>query len=86
MNKTFVLVWSWKLSRTRSLSEQANNGINQIINNVQVLNDRFYKVIDNSDEACFYYPEPNGEPVIFRGVCDENIPVVTNFETESVSY
>ncbi|CAK1550414.1 unnamed protein product [Leptosia nina] len=72
-------VWSWKLSRSKELSTDANNKINTIINSINVLNSRYYKKIDHSDDACFYLPVPDGKPVIFRGLCDETIPVVTNF-------
>lgn len=74
------------MSRTRSLSEQAINAIDQIIQNVQVLNNRFYESVDNTDDACFYFPVENGEPVIFRGICDENIQVVTNFRADDVRF
>ncbi|XP_068619407.1 uncharacterized protein [Battus philenor] len=73
-------VWSWKLSRDRQLSTNAINSINQVINRVNVLNDRYYVRITQSDAACFYYPEPSpGKPVLFRGQCDQNMTVVTNF-------
>ncbi|KAL0819468.1 hypothetical protein ABMA28_007573 [Loxostege sticticalis] len=74
-------VWSWKLSRTRTLSEPARNAINQVVNSVQVLNNRYYETIDQSDAACFYFPEPDFSVsgVLFRGRCDPNINVVQNF-------
>ncbi|KPJ13950.1 Apolipoprotein D [Papilio machaon] len=73
-------VWSWKLSRTRQLSTSAANSINKVIDRVNVLNSRYYRSIQQSDAACFYYPVPApNTPVIFRGQCDPNIPVVTNF-------
>ncbi|KAJ2953455.1 hypothetical protein O0L34_g1049 [Tuta absoluta] len=72
-------VWSWKMSRTRSLTPAANERINQKVNDVRVLNQRYYKIVNNTDEACFYFPEPTGQPVRFRGRCDQNIPVVQNF-------
>ncbi|XP_026333313.1 uncharacterized protein LOC113240270 [Hyposmocoma kahamanoa] len=75
-------VWSWKLSRTRSLSANATSAIDQIIDSIQVLNNRFFETVNNSDDACFYYPEANGQPVVFRGICDQNIPVVTGFDAE----
>ncbi|CAH2044979.1 unnamed protein product, partial [Iphiclides podalirius] len=73
-------VWSWKLSRGRQLSANATNSINQIVNRIDVLNSRYYRVVDQSDSACFYFPAPEpNTPVVFRGQCDPNIPVVTNF-------
>ncbi|XP_037876122.1 chlorophyllide A binding protein isoform X2 [Bombyx mori] len=76
-------VWSWKLSRTNTLSQSATNAINQIVNSIDVLNNRFYQPVDRSDAACFYYPTPSTEPVVFRGQCDENIPVVPNFDANA---
>ncbi|XP_049878078.1 uncharacterized protein LOC126375226 [Pectinophora gossypiella] len=72
-------VWSWKMSRTRSLSANATTAINAAIRNIRVLNNDYYSPINNTDNACFYFPEPNGLPVRFRGQCDESISVVTNF-------
>lgn len=73
-------VWSWKLSRSKTLSPAATTAINNIINNIDVLNNTYYEEIDQRDEACFYLPDlgPN-DPVIFPGQCDPNIPVVPNF-------
>lgn len=72
------------MSRTRSLSANAINAIDQIIEGIQVLNNRFYETVANTDDACFYYPVPNGEQVVFRGICDQNIPVVTDFNALEV--
>lgn len=74
------------MSRTRSLSANAVNAIDQIIESIQVLSNRFYETVANTDDACFYYPEPNREPVVFRGICDQNIPVVTDFNALEVYY
>ncbi|XP_063831228.1 uncharacterized protein LOC135080516 [Ostrinia nubilalis] len=74
-------VWSWKLSKTGSLTENANNAINQVIDTVNVLDQRYYYQVDRSEEACFYFPEPDfTRPVRFRGRCDQNIAVVQNFD------
>lgn len=57
------------------------------MNEIDVLNDRFYSETDNSNEACFYYPTVNpSESVIFEGQCDQNISVVGNFQASSVSH
>ncbi|XP_047994051.1 uncharacterized protein LOC125232436 [Leguminivora glycinivorella] len=72
-------VWSWKLSRTTELTEAAVASINRIIDSVDVLNNRYFQAIDNSDAGCFYYPYADGNPVVFRGQCNESIPVVTDF-------
>ncbi|XP_050354414.1 LOW QUALITY PROTEIN: uncharacterized protein LOC126776158 [Nymphalis io] len=76
-------VWSWKLSRTRELSAAATQRINQVISTIDVLDERYYNRIDHSDNGCFYYPTPGASPVVFRGQCDESIPVVTNFNAAS---
>ncbi|XP_047512727.1 uncharacterized protein LOC125054729 isoform X2 [Pieris napi] len=71
---------SWKLSRSNTFSAQANDFMNNVINSVDVLNNRYYSNVDQSDEACFYYPSlsPN-EPVILHGQCNQAIPGVGNF-------
>lgn len=51
---------------------------------IDVLNQRYYINVDHSDDACFYYPVADGNPLVFRGQCDENIPVVTNFNAQAV--
>lgn len=77
---------SWILSRRRQLSNESRLVIDEIINSIPVLNHEYYIEKDHSDEACFYYPEViPGQPVSFRGQCDENIEVVTDFELENVS-
>ncbi|XP_037294072.1 uncharacterized protein LOC115446804 isoform X2 [Manduca sexta] len=73
-------VWSWKMSRTNSLTAAANNAINQVISRVNVLDNRYFEQVDRSDSGCFYYPEPSNDPVIFRGRCDRNVSVVQNFD------
>ncbi|XP_013135715.1 PREDICTED: uncharacterized protein LOC106101136 [Papilio polytes] len=73
-------VWSWKLSRTRSLSIDAERNINNTVNSINVLDERYYQRIEHTDNSCFYYPTPDGRPVVFRGQCDETIPVVRNFD------
>ncbi|CAG5005077.1 unnamed protein product [Parnassius apollo] len=78
----FPEILSWKLSRSRDLSPTAINNINEVINNVDVLNNRFYEIIDQSDDGCFYYPESDGNIVTFRGQCDTDISVVTGFDVQ----
>lgn len=54
-------------------------------NNV-VLDNRYYQNIDQSDSACFYLPDiPLGQPVVLPGQCNQNIPVVQNFDVARVS-
>jgi retinol-binding protein 4 len=79
-------VLSWKLSRGRTLSQAANDAINAVVNNINVLNDRYYDQIEQTQDACFYYPEANGQPLIFRGQCNDDIKVTTNFNATRVRY
>lgn len=81
----FISVYTWKLSRTRELSANATTEIDRVINSINVLNQRYYSRIEHTDSACFYYPEADGSPVVFRGQCNESIPVVTNFNAAAVS-
>ncbi|XP_026760679.3 uncharacterized protein LOC113519703 [Galleria mellonella] len=76
----FRNIFSWKLSRTKTLSPEANVAINNAISTIDVLGNDYYESIDQSDEACFYLPhlEP-GQPIILPGKCDPNIPVVRDF-------
>uniref|UniRef100_A0A2A4JTG4 Lipocalin/cytosolic fatty-acid binding domain-containing protein n=1 Tax=Heliothis virescens TaxID=7102 RepID=A0A2A4JTG4_HELVI len=74
-------VWTWKLSRTSSLTAVATNSINQIMNSVDVLDAQYYQAVDQTDTGCFYFPEPDRDTtVVFPGQCDENIPVVSDFD------
>ncbi|CAK1589995.1 unnamed protein product [Parnassius mnemosyne] len=77
-------VSSWKLSRTRTLSNQANNIMNNIISNTRGLLEEYYITSDQSDETCFYVPEviPDQAPV-FRGQC-EDITGVQGFDIQKV--
>ncbi|CAF4867626.1 unnamed protein product [Pieris macdunnoughi] len=76
-------VWSWKLSRTTELNSTANDNINAVIERTNVLNSRYFKKIDHSVDGCFYYPEDNGQPLVFRGPCEENVPLVNNFNASN---
>lgn len=67
------------------MSPEAEDLINAIIDTIPVLNEEYYRVVDNSNAACFYYPEFTGEPVTFRGQCDNSIPVVQSFDLNKVN-
>ncbi|RVE53897.1 hypothetical protein evm_001559 [Chilo suppressalis] len=78
------VVYSWKLSRTKELSEEAHQVINNVTSSIQVLQDRYYLTVDQSPEGCFYFPDPQpGIPVVFPGRCDNDINVVQNFSLSS---
>lgn len=84
-NTLFVLVHSWKLSRSRELSNTGNAAINDAITNIDVIDNRYFDNTDQSDAACFHYPVlgPN-DPVIFPGQCDPTIPVIQDFNVSQV--
>ncbi|KAJ8714188.1 hypothetical protein PYW08_007808 [Mythimna loreyi] len=83
INDDFRAVWSWKLSRTRELSQAAQTAINNAMIGNDVLGDQYFEKIDHSNEACFYLPElDRGEPVILPGPCDDNIEGIPNFDIE----
>lgn len=73
------------MSRTNVLTANAVNAISQVVNRVNVLDDRYFQTVNRSDAACFYYPTPGSTPLRFRGQCDQNIPVVQNFNAVRVS-
>lgn len=78
-------VYSWKLSRSKTLSAAANTAINSKISEVDVLHQQYYENIDQSEAACFFLPDlVPGEPVVFEGQCDRNIPIVQNFNAARV--
>lgn len=78
-------VYSWKLSRSKTLSAAANTAINNKISEVDVLHQQYYENIDQSEDACFFLPDlAPGEPVVFDGQCDRNIPIVQNFNAARV--
>uniref|UniRef100_A0A2H1WEV9 SFRICE_011468 n=1 Tax=Spodoptera frugiperda TaxID=7108 RepID=A0A2H1WEV9_SPOFR len=74
-------VGSWKLSRTGILTPQDNAAINEVITKTQGLTNKYYQITDQSDEACFYYPDitPN-DSIIIPGQCDETISGFAPFD------
>ncbi|CAH4038097.1 unnamed protein product [Pieris brassicae] len=82
VNADQMRVYSWKLSRTTTLGDTAEAAINNVVDQINVLNERFYATTDNSGDACFYYPPvDSSRPVVFDGQCDPNISVVRNFQS-----
>ncbi|XP_059047399.1 uncharacterized protein LOC131842848 [Achroia grisella] len=73
-------VWSWKLGRDRYLSDDSIASINRTMEGVNVLHYRYFHSISHTSDDCFYFPEITGEPVFYRGQCDETISVVANFD------
>ncbi|XP_047994052.1 uncharacterized protein LOC125232437 [Leguminivora glycinivorella] len=65
-------VYSWKLSRTPTLTDEANAAINLAIAGTQGLLEDYYQAQSHTDQDCFYVPEPvSGEPVVFPGSCGQ---------------
>lgn len=85
LTKSFFLVYSWILSRTRQLPQSAQIEVNRVINSILYLNNAYYEQADQSDDGCFYFPEPSPDEVVeFRNQCDDTIPVVSNFNIAAV--
>lgn len=73
------------MSRENTLSQDAIDHMNEVIEGNQVLNNRFYYNINRTDTGCFYLPVPDPNiSVKFRGQCDQNITVVTDFKPDKV--
>lgn len=63
-----------------------NTAINNVVNTIPVLDQRYYETTDQSVAGCFYFPEPQqGVPVVFPGQCDQTINAVPNFNLQQVS-
>lgn len=85
IKKNYIPVWSAKHSKTRSLTDAAQNAMAPLIASSNVLYDQFYLNVDQTDATCFHYPAKTDDEVIIPGQCDETIPVVSNFNAEDVS-
>ncbi|XP_045502727.1 uncharacterized protein LOC123699752 [Colias croceus] len=86
LENNYRRVYSWKLSRTKNLTQTANNAMNNVINNINVLDERYYQSTNQTDAGCFHLPEfAAGQKVVLPGQCDENIPVVAKFDVEKYS-
>lgn len=83
--KFFLLVYSWILSRRRELSWFSQEEVNQIIDSILDLNHIYFHQTDQTDDGCFYFPEPSPDQLVeFIGPCDDSIPVVENFDIPNV--
>lgn len=81
----FSTVYAWKLSRTKQLTTAAVASIDNAMTNVNVLSNDYFETVDQTDNACFYFPDlALGEAVILPGLCDLNVPVVRDFNAERV--
>lgn len=78
-------VLSWKLSRTKELTDEAKARIKVVVDRTNVLNERYYAKIGHLPGDCFYYPELNPTtPVRFPGQCDTTIKTVPDFDVAAV--
>lgn len=73
------------MSRTDTLSQTAINNIQTVVNNFNVLDNRYFETVDRSAQACFYFPEPGTDPIEFRGQCDTSITGMPAFDAVRVS-
>lgn len=67
-----MTVGSWKLSREKTLSVEANAAIDAVVAATQGLNQDYYQKTSQEDDVCFYVPER--EPLTaprFRGQCED---------------
>ncbi|CAH0690320.1 unnamed protein product [Spodoptera exigua] len=81
INKDYRQVHSWKLSRSRVLSSTGNTAINNAIANIDVIDNRYFDSIDQSDAACFHLPDlAAGDDVVLPGRCDASIKGIEQFD------
>lgn len=84
LNVYLFTVSSWKLSRTRELSAQANAIITGIIADTQELLQEYYGQTSQTDDDCFYIPDVDEtQAVVFRGQC-ENVAGMEGFSLQQV--
>lgn len=82
-----ISVYSWILSRERTFNATVETEVNNLIDSILELNHIYYLHTDQSLEGCFYFPEPNGQPVTFRGQCEmNNASAMTGFDAVAVSF
>lgn len=83
--KFYFTVSSWKLSRTPTLTPQADAAMVPVIISTRGLIEEYYQSTSQSDEDCFYVPDVyENQAVVFRGQC-ENITGVQGFDSARVS-
>lgn len=81
------VVNSWKLSRTRNLTAEANFNITQAINRVEVLDERYFNYEGQAEADCFFYPDNEQGDVILEGQCvpDNQVDALSTFNANLVS-
>lgn len=57
----------------------------QVINQIQGLAQQYYTTTSQSDEDCFYVPQPTNSAPLFRGTCGTT-NAVANFDINNVSF
>nr|QLC28933.1 apolipoprotein [Spodoptera frugiperda] len=75
-------VGSWVLSRSGTLSEEANNKIDEVISQTQGLLKEYYLPTSQSYASCFYYPEvtETQQYIELPGPCDTSIRGISDFK------
>lgn len=68
--------------------EESEDAVNKAIDSVVELNRKYYQITDQSDAACFFYPNPvENTPVVFRGQCESvNVQAMGSFNVGNVSF
>lgn len=80
-----LLVYSWIVSRSRTLPSAAQAEVDAVVNSITDLNRAYYQPTDQTNSGCFYIPEDvEGEPAVFGGQCDQTISVQPNFNAANV--
>lgn len=75
-----ISVFSWKLSRTKELTQTYAQRIEDAMAGIDVIDQRYFETINQNDNACFYLPDlAPGEPPVFPGQC-ANFNAVPNFD------
>lgn len=80
-----ITVTSWKLSRQPTLSAAGTAVIDNVVDSIDVLDERYFFPQSHTEESCSYVPSANGEPVVFWGQCDNSVQAVANFDLARVS-
>lgn len=90
LTKSLFLVGSWQLSRTGSLTPDAQTAMNTIIHSSDVVDlfEGFYQPTKQDPDSCYNYPDfdKTWEYVELPGKCDDRIKGVENFDLNRVSF
>lgn len=77
---------SWKLSRNKTLSSEAEAIMNNAINSTEGLYQSYYRPTSQTEDACFYIPEADrNTPPLFRGQC-QDVQGMQEFDLQKVIF